>query len=1281
MKKTLRSLQHLHFVCLAAFLAHAGHSPGAGWEGRQPPAPIPPFPIEVESFISVHARPGEIVLGEDVSIYGSLTDLQGNGIPLRRVDIGVRPPGGGTVVLPATTDLRGDYAIFHTPDSAGEGWEVVASWPGDVIHSGAISKPPAFFNVLPATTKIIAVASAYSVLPSETLNVKGRIETTTPIPADSNILGGQTVTLFLLDPLGGTPVQVLVTTDTAGGYEFANVILGKVGVWKLWVRFEGSPNLGPSSSSEMRVHVKSSAGYAIVVSGMGADDANLQRHNRTADSVYRKLLRRGFGAESIFYLRFGVPDDNGILVDGAPSKDAMRYAITTWAKERMTSEPGPLFMIFVGAGKPLTFFVSGETETLAPWELDGWIAALEKALTGTPAAGQPIVFVYGAPYSGSFVHKLSRSGYPRVIITSADPRELPVTGPEENGATQQGEFFVLELFENLAQGRDLTTSFQAAVAATFLYTVNRDGNGVAGGLDYPDLGAHHPQLDDNGDGIGSFGFLSGRAGSDGAVSAEIFLGYGEPLPEAQIIAVSPKQIINPGGSPELWLKASDRDMVQGAWVVIKPPFFGLGTVSPDAFGHRDVDGIRLPLYDADGDGVYWPSASPTFTQTGTYRVLFFVKDKYTGQLGEMRKSKVIVLDAASPGPGDFSLASPQEGETVGRQILLKWNPSPKGRTDDEITYIVQIATDPLFMDVVFEQDDIEGTSLLVGEDAGLLDRKTYFWRVKAESFFGKARFARGSEMKSTDIGQALEGVTTYDSRTDSYTILGDGLGALGTDDQLRLVHTSAGQSFELSARVDSLDGVSSPALVGIMIRQSTDSDSPYAMIGVNAEKMVVSGFRGAPGSEAFMSQHTTMPLPGHLRMVCLRSTTTGLAEIQPFFSPDGNTWHPGEPVSLLLPDEVRVGICVISGDASRLVKAVVGDFTVLPLPDLPIDKSTSYETTLSAPASPPEPLGSEYGTFQTGYGAGLPGYNVLTVLVYNENDPSQSPPGTAITISPIVGTINNWMYSGYVPVGTYTIDVSAPNFSSEGRIAEVTTGPATTEVFTLTPNSGSVSGKVVRASDLSNLRGATVELEVRSGIYLGTIYSTTSGADGSFSVTALPAAVNYRITVSKTYYSDYQVSFALAAGQAKNLGTISLSFPDTDSDGLPDGFEQTIVDFDPGDAIDAITDVIGSDDFDGDGQTNQEEYLAGTSPTASTSYLRVVSIVSNTSNAFTITWTSASGMLYRTYYCSSVGGWSVGKSDIPASGTGQNSWTDDSASGTSPPAGSVRVRFYRVEAY
>lgn len=53
---------------------------------------------------------------------------------------------------------------------------------------------------------------------------------------------------------------------------------------------------------------------------------------------------------------------------------------------------------------------------------------------------------------------------------------------------------------------------------------------------------------------------------------------------------------------------------------------------------------------------------------------------------------------------------------------------------------------------------------------------------------------------------------------------------------------------------------------------------------------------------------------------------------------------------------------------------------------------------------------------------------------------------------------------------------------------------------------------------------------------------------------------------------------------------------DSDDDQLPDSWEQQIVDADPNDAIDDISDVLPGGDFDGDGISNKDEFLAGSDP-------------------------------------------------------------------------------------
>jgi uncharacterized delta-60 repeat protein len=95
---------------------------------------------------------------------------------------------------------------------------------------------------------------------------------------------------------------------------------------------------------------------------------------------------------------------------------------------------------------------------------------------------------------------------------------------------------------------------------------------------------------------------------------------------------------------------------------------------------------------------------------------------------------------------------------------------------------------------------------------------------------------------------------------------------------------------------------------------------------------------------------------------------------------------------------------------------------------------------------------------------------------------------------------------------------------------------------------------------------------------------------------------------------------------------------DADGDGMPDGWEITnsLNPNDPGDA---------SLDQDGDGASNEAEFIAGTNPTSGTSVLRITSISRNGS-VVTLAWSSVAGTTYIVQSASTPEGpWG----DLPAS--------------------------------
>ena len=142
---------------------------------------------------------------------------------------------------------------------------------------------------------------------------------------------------------------------------------------------------------------------------------------------------------------------------------------------------------------------------------------------------------------------------------------------------------------------------------------------------------------------------------------------------------------------------------------------------------------------------------------------------------------------------------------------------------------------------------------------------------------------------------------------------------------------------------------------------------------------------------------------------------------------------------------------------------------------------------------------------------------------------------------------------------------------------------------------------------------------------------------------------------------------------------------DADEDGLPDCWEQQIIDDDPFDDIETIEDVLPGDDYDEDGMSNGDEYQSGTDPTDPNSVFELTNI-ERTSGSFTITisWSSVHGKSYAVYYSDSPFGgsmtWTLAEDVIAGSFTGTNTWVDDGTlTGSAPDE--VPYRYYKVKVY
>ena len=108
--------------------------------------------------------------------------------------------------------------------------------------------------------------------------------------------------------------------------------------------------------------------------------------------------------------------------------------------------------------------------------------------------------------------------------------------------------------------------------------------------------------------------------------------------------------------------------------------------------------------------------------------------------------------------------------------------------------------------------------------------------------------------------------------------------------------------------------------------------------------------------------------------------------------------------------------------------------------------------------------------------------------------------------------------------------------------------------------------------------------------------NVTDGSDQTFTVT--PDSGYYIADVLVDWASQGPVStYTFNNVTADHTITARFLLTDSDGDGLPDWWEQQIIDYSQSDTITGFEDVLPEDDFDGDHFSNLKEYQKGTDPT------------------------------------------------------------------------------------
>jgi hypothetical protein len=500
------------------------------------------------------------------------------------------------------------------------------------------------------------------------------------------------------------------------------------------------------------VYTKNFSGYAILSVGAVTDQEGIDSHTLTADNIYKHLINRHFGIEHdlndpLDHIKYFNPHRNthsGVdhfdtdELDQAMSyKLSLQHSIEQWAYNKMCILSGPLYIILINHGARDTFYLSDSSETVSPQELNTWITKLEDNLKQKDVVIEDIVIVVGTCYSGSFISSLSGPG--RVVIASSAYDEPSYRGSKEPGRVREGAFFVSNLFNELASGKNLADSFIISVNRTEDLTSK---NSINRPPPYFDTAAQHPLLDDDGDGKGSNNI---QMTNDGRKSEGIYLG-------SVIQQDAPLCIIQTQSNPQRILSTDQEtvsfqatvnhpDQVEAMWIEIRKPDDRLPEFIHE-FRQQELDLEEVYMSYQPDLNQYILNDYP-FDALGKYSIYFYVKDM-EGIISGYNEMLIYKNKAENNPPDPINLLSPvnlndpeyQDADiTEFTDVILQWDPT-RDPDHDQFTYTVYLSLNIAFEGAatIIKEQLIETICLVKLPDSW--DDSPIYWKVAAIDDFG-----------------------------------------------------------------------------------------------------------------------------------------------------------------------------------------------------------------------------------------------------------------------------------------------------------------------------------------------------------------------------------------------------------------------------------------------------------------------------------------------------------------------------------------------------------------
>ncbi|MEA3226752.1 MAG: PA14 domain-containing protein, partial [Planctomycetota bacterium] len=206
-------------------------------------------------------------------------------------------------------------------------------------------------------------------------------------------------------------------------------------------------------------------------------------------------------------------------------------------------------------------------------------------------------------------------------------------------------------------------------------------------------------------------------------------------------------------------------------------------------------------------------------------------------------------------------------------------------------------------------------------------------------------------------GTAPQGAFAYDIDKDRYIITATGIGVGGSSDGFRFTYKQLNGDGVITAKVDSLDNTNIDAVSGVMIRNTLDSGSVFALCGFRAAGQAILSWRTTADTDIAGTvqepQHpATIVLPHWFKLTRQGNTLTAEHSL------DGAIWeHLGTPTTVAMNQQVFVGLAV-SANVGAANPATTTSRVTTPTVTGILDAAGPFDTFLDVgmPANGPDDL-------------------------------------------------------------------------------------------------------------------------------------------------------------------------------------------------------------------------------------------------------------------------------------------------------------------------------------